>query len=238
MARFILRIDDCGWRPGDKADDRGLEYFRQYRAAAGLEGLPVYYGFIPTTIGLRELDWLIGNLSGGECVSVHGYDHADGAVVNECQMKRALRFVSQAAKNSGRLLPSYIPPFNRYDASTIEAWQKAAKLLGHSGCVFFGGFPDDTQSVNYGRYPALVNNRVLHIPACRDLYGRASELLPRLDVHILEQGPHDPPEAVTLHATWDHTRLKEVGELVARLKPHLVGAEAAFEWLEGRRPQA
>src|SRR5262249_19609361 len=150
--------------------DTGLEYFRGWRDAFGIAGLPVVYGFIPATLNDRELIWLRENLSGGEELAVHGWDHARGTSVTAEQMQTARRLFGAAG-----LCRSYIPPFNAYSEWTVRDWADACP-----DGYFFGGFPGDLQSVNYGPLPAACGH-VLHLPACQLLYERAGQLLPVLD---------------------------------------------------------
>lgn len=225
MAKIILRVDDCGWTP-DKADDRGLAYFREWRDAFGIAGLPVYYGFIPATLGMRELEWLSANIDRPEEISVHGWDHAEGPVARK-HMRFAVDLFSAGRLFSGDF-PPYIPPFNRYDSDTINEWRWACNPIAGKS-AFFGGFPDDGQSLNYGPRPVAIDGRVMHLPALRPLYDRAGLILERLPEYL----HFDYPIVVTLHATWDAKNLAALRPLRDALAPHLVGVQAAFEWLNG-----
>lgn len=225
MAKIILRVDDCGWNP-DKGDDRDLAYFREWRDAFGIAGLPVYYGFIPTTLGVRELAWLYDNLTDAEQVAVHGWDHAVGPV-DRNRMHLAVDLFREAGLFEP-YYPPYIPPFNRYDAGTLGDWRSAAERYV-SMKVFFGGFPWDGQSLDFGERPTLHYGDTIHLPAFKPLYDRAGP--------ILEQLPNflncDYPIVVTLHATWDAKNLAALRPLHDALAPHLVGMAAVHEWLIG-----
>jgi hypothetical protein len=231
MAKIILRVDDCGWVPPEKSDDRDLVYFRKWREAFGIAGLPVYYGFIPTTLGLRELRWLYENLPPAEQVSVHGWDHERGRVPGECMSFAAEMFVKAVLMDD--YWRSYIPPFNAYDCGTIRDWHRAAGATwGEQPLpqpVFFGGFPDDGQSLDFGPEPRMVDG-VLHIPAYRPLYGRVEELIPELPKHL----GYDYPIVLTLHATWDVNRLDQLRTLRDLIALHLVPVSEAMDWTKGR----
>ncbi len=228
MAKIILRVDDCGWVPPDKTDDRDLTYFRKWREAFGIAGLPVYYGFIPTTLGMRELAWLYDNLTPEEQVSVHGWDHARGPV--DCRrMMFGLELFREAALHDS-YWPTYIPPFNAYDRGTIGDWMTATTHQEPAQPVFFGGFPDDGQSLDFGPEPRMVDG-VLHIPAYRPLYGRVEELIPEFPKHL----GFDYPIVLTLHATWDVNRLDQLRTLRDLIAPHLVPVSEAMDWTRGRQ---
>jgi hypothetical protein len=227
MAKIILRVDDCGWVPPEKSDDRDLVYFRKWRDAFGIAGLPVYYGFIPTTLGLRELHWLYMNLEGGEEISVHGWDHERGRVLAEHMQTAADLF--RAAELNDPFWPAYIPPFNAYDADTMRDWNNAVTYRYPTAPVFFGGFPDDGQSLDFGPEPCMVDG-VLHIPAYRPLYGRVEELIPELPKHL----GYEYPIVLTLHATWDVNRLDQLRTLRDMIAPHLVPVSEAMDWTKGR----
>lgn len=230
MGKLILRVDDCGWTP-DKADDRGLAYFREWRDAFGIAGCPVYYGFIPTTLGVRELAWLVDNLTAEEVVSVHGWDHERGPVSAE-RMHLALDLF-RGASLSPAYYPTYIPPFNAYDHQTLSDWRNAGFFTGRHGgtraqAVFFGGFHDDAQSLDFGPEPAIVCTDLLHIPAFKPLYERAGPILERLPQYL--DCPY--PLVVTLHATWDAKNLAALRPLRDALAPHLVTVEEALKWTQ------
>jgi hypothetical protein len=229
MAKIILRVDDCGWTP-DKDDDRGLEYFRRWRDEFGIAGHPVYYGFIPTTLGMRELAWLRDNLRDGEQVSVHGWDHVEGPV-KRADMAFGLDLF-RAAELCDLFRPTYIPPWNRYDAETLKDWRAVSMWTGPSHTVqsasaIFGGFPGDPQSMNFGDAPCYVEHDLLHLPATRELYDRAGPVADRFDAY----SGWDMPLVVTLHATWDAKNLGALRTLLKKIEPHLVTIDAAAEWV-------
>lgn len=233
MGKIILRVDDCGWTP-EKADDRGLAYFQEWRNAFGIAGLPVYYGFIPTTLGVRELAWLTESLVGDERVSVHGWDHARGEVA-PVHMVRALDLF-RAAMVCEPYWPTYIPPFNAYNQITLAHWRHAGYETRRGNgtraqAVFFGGFPDDAQSLNFGPEPAIVCTDLLHIPAFKPLYERAGPILERLPQYLECQYPL----VVTLHATWDAQNLAALRPLRDALAPHLVTVEEALKWTQQKK---
>jgi len=215
VAKFILRVDDCGWVPPSKANDRGLEYFQRWRNAFGIAGHPVYYGFIPTTIGPPEIDWLRRNLSPAEKLTVHGWNHARGAEVEAFRMQQAL-----TDWQLPEMRQAYIPPFNAYTRKTIEDWG-ATSPEGY----FFGGFHREHHT--YGNLPVfLPQYDVWHIPAPRELYDRAPEILKNLDAYR----QYDCPLTVTLHATWDAENLPALRELLTALEPDLVPADTLYNW--------
>jgi hypothetical protein len=221
MARFILRVDDVGWLP-DHSPDYGLEYFAAWRKAAGLSGLPVYYGAIPSCIGDRELKWLQENLAGREELSVHGCDHARGANVTRQQMADAIHRFRTAAK-----CRSYIAPFNKYTPATVRDWNLAT-AADHEG-YFFGGF--DHEHHQHGNYPVAVDGHVVHLPAFRPLYDHTEPLTEEVPLWCDTQCPL----VVTLHCTWGHARLDRLAAITELLLPHLMPIDLVQPWLERSR---
>lgn len=216
MPGFILRIDDCGWNE-QKQPDAGLKYFLRFREAAGLAGLPCYYGFIPLCVSVRDIDLLESSLSDCEQIAVHGWSHERGEVVTAKEMQRAVRVLCRPVDWPF----AYIPPFNAYTRNTIQQWSAAVTSLGNK-TVFFGGFPDDTQSVDLGQRPSIVD-RAIHLPAVRELYGRSYEIHDAALRAIEQFKPDDPPRVLTLHATWEKDCLSATGKLIEAIKPHLTG---------------
>ncbi|HJZ54820.1 MAG TPA: hypothetical protein VKE74_07665, partial [Gemmataceae bacterium] len=215
-AQVLLRVDDCGWVPPDKTDDRDLAYFLRWRDSVGVAGAPAFYGFIPTTVGDAEVAKLRAVLAGREEVAVHGWDHARGAGVGPDLMREAVR------KFDGLACRSYIPPFNEYTDTTIRDWAEVCP-----GGLFFGGFPAENHI--YPDWP--VDVPAVHLSALRPLYGRVGEVLSTIDSYL----DLDCPLVVTLHVTWDvHAgqRLQEFGE---KLRPLLVGREEVGRWLDRSR---
>jgi hypothetical protein len=239
MTKLILRVDDCGWTP-DKADDRNLEYFLSWRAALALPvDAHVTYGFIPVTLGFRELGRLEDELGPNERLAVHGWDHADGAVVTAKQMRYGLRLLYTLTLD--RLVdyaPAYIPPFNRYDHQTIRDWreQTYSSFRGSLNChsVFFGGFTDSAVGLNLSSDPIMAVPGLLHLPAEKELYGRAAELLDRLPRWLEKDHPDSAPAVVTLHATWDCNDFLSLAELGKLLAPLLVSPDDALQYLVHR----
>ena len=222
MARFILRIDDCGWTP-EKKPDAGLDYFRAWRAACDWYGLPIHYGFIPSTLTLRELDWLRSNLTESESLALHGYTHERGEIVSAEMMIRGRRVLELA-----RPTRAYIPPFNASTPSTIAAWHHAAGGVSH----FFGGFPGDEQSVQLGDRPLFDGVDagtigVWHWPAFRPLYAHVPELLEAVPKHLYRE----EPTVVTMHCTWDINHFGKLATLREMLAPHLISLGEAVEWM-------
>lgn len=227
MAKFILRVDDCGWTP-EKNQDHGLGYFLKWRDAAGLRGLPVSYGFIPTMLSSHDAAILAEQLTGDEALSVHGWDHArDGDVTAE-QMSQAI--VDFTDHDDDRIIRSYIPPFNRYGVAEMERWAVASRL---ERPLFFGGFIDDEQSLNFGPQPEFEHG-VIHIPAYKPLYDRAGPIAERLPLALAKGIGDEYPVVVTLHCTWDANDLAAVGRLVDLLKPYLATEREVIEWTQHR----
>lgn len=229
--KFILRVDDCGWTP-DKEPDANLDFFLEWRDAAGLAGLPVVYGFIPTMVIDDDLAILAKQLSGAEELAVHGHDHAKGAIVSDLQMEAALR----RFRDHGLTCRSYIPPFNAYDYCEVEAWIRAMRGSGiepHSPNYFFGGFPDDGQSLNLGNLPCIISRQAAmayHVPADRHYYDRARPLIERVRAVAGKGTESGAPAVLTLHCTWDAKDLAGVGELVKAVREHLVSPNAVDVW--------
>ena len=228
MSKFLLRVDDCGWNPADKSDDKRLMYFKNWFAALNPQHAPVYLGFIPTTLQAAELTEL-PRLLRGQFVSVHGHDHAYKAVVSVQQLRAAIT----SFQSCGLRTASYIPPFNEYDEHTIADWALATKQQGITNPVFFGGFSQFDPAVHHelGELPRLIQTKtqpVLHIPAIRAIYGRAPELL-----SSLPDWPDSPvPQVVTLHATWDVNHLSYLGPLMDYLRPNLISTSEVFTWIQ------
>ena len=209
MARFILRVDDVGWdvaEDGAKIKDEGLQYFTKWREAAGLQSMPVYYGVIPAMVDTPELEWLRDNLTGYEELSVHGWSHVRGSVVDRDRMELALNKFQDY-----RHCRSYIPPFNHYGVETLSAWADAG-VLGEP--IFFGGFHEEHHC--YGHNISKVAG-VYHLPAFQPLYDHSEPLIRKLDGWMDIQAPL----VVTLHATWGRQNLKGVHDVVELLRPHL-----------------
>jgi len=213
---YLLRVDDCGWRPQDKSDDAGLEYFQKWRTAFGIAGHRVFYGFIPTTLGTREIKWLKANLTPEEEMAVHGWDHARGAIVTTDLMQQALdRFLPLRTR-------AYIPPFNVYTVGTIWDWVAVCRKS-----IFFGGFDDqDDRHHKSGHLPGLIVN-TYHVPAIRPLYDRAGPILDR----IADYDDLQCPLTVTLHATWDVDNLAALRPLKEHLAGKLIGYDELETWM-------
>jgi hypothetical protein len=226
---IILRIDDCGWVPPHKTPDYGLGYFRDYRAALGLQGMPVYYGFIPTTLRDEEINELRLLLTGDERVAIHGHDHADGAEVTAEQMAYDLgRFESHGFRN----INSYIPPFNKYRYSTQVAWLAAVRAGFGCGenAYFFGGIESHGHH-DLGDVPTDSLAGEVHLPAEALLYGRVEKLLDPVFRYL--ESPL--PVVLTLHATWDHMRFGDLNRLGSIIKKWLVPVEHTSPWLSSVR---
>lgn len=210
---FLLRVDDCGWEPTAKRSDSKLEWFLKYRDAGKFEGLPIVWAFIPTTLGASELALLRATLKGNEQTAVHGWDHADGAIVERRQMETAFNQLPRCK--------SYVPPFNRYDNQTISDWA----TLSNEDRYFFGGFNGEHH--HFGGMPVKRCKNVVHLPAIKQLYGRAHEVLDNLprykNIHC--------PIVVTLHVTWDVHGFRGLKELCEALKNDLVAPEEVSKWL-------
>lgn len=217
---LILRVDDCGWTP-EKVQDKGLAYFQEWRRAIGLDKspFPVYYGFIPETVGPDEVAWLRDNLSPQEHISVHGWDHRRGARVTATEMTVGRH---KFKRNDDTLPSTYIAPFNDYDFRTLRDWKEAG------GSVFFGGFAKDT---NWGDLPTMREG-VLHLPAIRAIYDRAGPLLQELPKW---EGLYCPL-VVTLHCTWDWQNLAELHSLGMELRLECVEVDAVNDWLKRATP--
>jgi hypothetical protein len=218
---FLLRVDDCGWEPTKKNSDRGLEWFRKYRSAGGFEGLPIVWAFIPTTVTPDELNWMHANLGHEERVAVHGWDHADGAVVERKHMDCAK---AKLHLGSRRPIDCYVPPFNKYDAVTMCDWAS----LSTPDVFFFGGFSGEHHKEGpLPTRPRSAHRNLAHLPATKPLYARAHEILDQLPRY---QGLQCPI-VVTLHVTWDVHGFRGLRELREQLAPELVAPETVVDWL-------
>lgn len=229
---FVLRVDDCGWRrlsAGATAIDTGLEYFFAWREAIGIAGYPVVYGFIPKAVQDADIALLNGKLGCLEEFAVHGDSHDRGQIVERGVMLR-----NQLRLSRYGYCRSYIPPFNTYDGETIKHWAAANRErwldLGDE-CFFFGGFPDDKQSLDFGTEPKQLANGLIHLPAFQPLYDQAREIDKRLAQYI---GVTDQPLVVTLHVTWDAEDFDALKRLGEKLVPHLVGLDYVKDWLASK----
>jgi hypothetical protein len=203
---IVLRIDDVGRREGDKPEqgsDGALRYFDWWRGACGLIGTPAIYGAVPAWLepgAAARVD-----LQEPERWSVHGYDHTRGADVSADRMRE-----SRLKLQTG----VYIPPFNAYTRQTVLNWSEAG------GSIFLGGYEGNISS---SCLPSRVGAAV-YMPACKELYGRASELVERIPATF------GYPLVLTLHVPWE-TDPKPVRDLVERIRTLLVPVEKVLEWL-------
>lgn len=217
---IILRVDDVCRRPGDLPElgtDKDASYFFKWREAAGLAGLPVVYGVVPTWPNETGLDRLRNDLTGHELLAVHGWSHAIRAEVTRAQMSKAKILLNTTV---------YIPPFNAYSEKTISDWAV------EGGKYFFGGtYPNEHQ---HGVDPKLVRG-VIHLPAFKPLYAHAGPLYENAQ-EMLEGSLPQYPIVATLHVPWDpnFTLVKKFIDLV---KPYLVPLASAVNWLKTREEE-
>lgn len=231
---YLLRVDDCGWRPEDKADDLNLEYFTRWRAALAPQGDPVFYGFIPATVHQAEQELLRKLLHGRETIAIHGWDHVRG----EQPSRKLLHTALQAFHPLCGTCPVYIPPFNEYDTKQIYKWSDAVADMKLTKCLFMGGFDEDKGDQHHGTgdlpVPVQIegtSRQVIHLPATRKLYDRAQPLLATLKT----LPSCNVPRVITLHATWDIHGFSTLGELMKLVRPQLIGTEEVFTWLTKTR---
>lgn len=202
--KLILRIDDVGRLPTDfpeQGSDRDLSWFKNWYLSAGLNQLPCVCGVTADWLnreGLESISWLRDK---GAVIAAHGTNHGVGVIVSKEDMAR----VRDALGNPR----AYIPPFNSYDATTLQSWREAG------GDMFFGGFY--LEHHHLGDRPVLVEN-VLHYPACHALYDRATNLKPMLEK--IQLNPRYPV-VVTLHAPWEPTP-SYVRNLVEKISSDIV----------------
>lgn len=218
MAKLILRIDDVGRRPGDPpspGSDGDLEYFRRWRETCGLQGKPAVYGATPKWLTGNGLRWLLENITTPERLALHGWDHSPGAVVHHEQLHAGKMALSTN---------TYIPPFNAYTEDTLQAWGNVG------GRYFLGGFHGEHH--HYGPLPVKVG--CFHLPALRECYGHAGELLENLPAVLANLHNNAAPVVVTLHVPWDTPQAaRQVVELV---EDHLVSLEYVNLWLPKLSP--
>lgn len=195
--KFVLRIDDVGRKPGDDPDhgtDNDLDYFFRWRAAAGLAGLPVFYGAVPAWVSEKGIQRLRDVLDGDERTAIHGWDHVKNRVVTLEQMKEARK----RFQNTGSL--AYIPPRNHFDNTTMNTWRQAG------GQVFFGGLTTGEAK------PPRIERELIYLPAHGPLYDHVEGILDNLQTVPFHEVEF--PLVVTLHVPWD---TEEKWPLVARL---------------------
>lgn len=217
---FILRVDDVGRKPGDSPEigtDRDLLFFGQWRQKMNLQGVPIYYGAVPTWIDDIPAKWL--DSLAPEIASVHGINHERKQSPTIAQLKEArAKFPS--------LPKSFIPPFNHYSRDTIENWRAAG------GEFFFGGFNGEHH--NYGQLPDMKGG-CLHLPAAKELYGKVYEVTDALE----KWQSHQCPLVCTLHVPWDASdnELEEFGVMVNRYNRHgrIWTLERAKQWYNRSR---
>lgn len=218
---IILRIDDVGRAPNQPAwgePDRNLEYFWRWREALGLQGLHVVYGVIPESVTDEDVQNLHDGLKGGEELAVHGWDHVDGAIVTREQMRRGADKLMGPCRIACQ---SYIPPFNRYDATTLGDW---ATVMPNG--IFLGGQMDRDQF--YGHLPVKIGG-TWHIGAFPPLYKHAHELAKHLDI-IERWGQTKVPVVLTLHTVWDINHLGEARAVVQACEPYLTSQHAIRDY--------
>lgn len=213
--KFILRVDDVGRKPGDKPEygtDNDLDYFFRWREAAGLYGLPVFYGVVPAWLSRRGLCRLKSWLEGNERTAVHGWNHTKNTLVTLQQMVDARNLL----QTSGAL--AYIPPFNRYDDRTLNYWREAG------GQMFFGGLVAS-------KLPPRLEKDLIYLPAFGPFYGHIEEVLENLS---LPQDQTEFPLVVTLHVPWDEeSKWPLVNKLIRCLQNHLIDYSVLSEIMNG-----
>lgn len=203
---ILLRVDDVCRKPGDSptnGTDRDLEYFRKWERESGLIGVPAIYGVVPDWLSGAGYWYLQRNFAGDQ-LAVHGFDHAEGAIVTQSKMSVARKLLQS---------PSYIPPFNIYTVETLIDWRIAG------GGYFLGGF--DGEHHQWGHQPKMVEG-LIHLPACKFLYGHATEILPNLPTLA------DFPLVLTLHVPWDSP--SEVYKLVSLIRDRIVSLSTVGYW--------
>jgi len=208
---IILRVDDVGRCPQDTPElgtDGNLGYFEEWRKAAGLLGAPVIYGVVPKWLTERGADWLRKNLGGDEVLAVHGFDHKMNATVSLEEMQYGMNLLK---------CESYIPPYNKYDDTTLSDWE----VVG--GKYLFGG--RNFEHHLYGDKPVIMGG-VVHIPACWNLYGRAGELTKA----VKEMTKPSFPVVATLHVPWDRN-FQLVKDFVDAVSPYLITLQELDTWL-------
>lgn len=198
---ILLRIDDVGRVSGDtpeKGTDGDLHRFLNWRVECGLAGLPVYYGVTYNWLTLRSKECIGSLLVGKEKWALHGYSHVRNASENvNISLLREAAAVLQT--------DVYIPPYNEYGEEGLSSWAAAG------GKYFLGG---------YVKQHLMSNPYLTYIPACIDLYGKATEIN-----DVDKYAASSLPYVLTLHVPWERDT-SVVKQLISKVRSRLVGVEA------------
>lgn len=110
--RFVVRIDDIGWKPEHKID-QGLELAQQLHIR--MNGAPYVAAIIPTALDPAGLQWLKSKPA-GLTVAVHGLDHSEVEFRNLDQAQMHARIAEAKQQLCEVDCRDLVLPFNQYES--------------------------------------------------------------------------------------------------------------------------
>jgi hypothetical protein len=210
--RWIVRVDDVGQQEDQRLKDEGLEQFLQWWRAGDWSGLPVHLGVVPACVSLEEHAVLHDLEQEGAVICLHGWDHAE-RTLHPDDVRKGLEVFPDAKV--------HIPPYNRYDYTTLAAIP--------SGSVLLGGFGGEHH--RHGLEPKMIGN-ICHVSGTRMLCVKAWEL-----VNVIPHVKEEPwPVQIILHHRWDRNcNFQGLRQLRDLLAGNAAGVDEAIEWAEDRK---
>jgi hypothetical protein len=215
--RVLVRVDEFPHARGfDPAGRFGIDAYRRFHAVLAEAGIPYLLAITPRVsrdfLDPENDEWRpledaeIGLLhelrdEGGVAFALHGLDHRTrykpGRRHSEfCGLDRAATAERLDAglaifAELGLDTPTFVPPFNRFDAAQYE-------VLAERFEVVCGG-PESV--LHLGFIPPGWLGEALYLPSYRPLYGKALDVAPGLD--RVGRAPASLFAPVTLHWGWE-----------------------------------
>jgi hypothetical protein len=238
--RVLIRVDEFPHARGFDSSGRfGIDAYKRFHAVLTEAGMPYLLAITPRVsrdfLDPENTEWrpledaeieLLHQLRDeGVALALHGLDHRTrhkaGRRHSEfCGLDRAataerLDTGLSIFAELGLETPTFVPPFNRFDAAQYE-------VLAERFEVVCGG-PESV--LRLGFIPPGWLGEALYLPSYRPLYGKAVDVAPGLD--RFARAPASLFAPVTLHWGWelddDFAALRDLG---ARW------GERAVEWAE------